>query len=74
MLLPKNRISLEYTQPCCHNNGIYQTRVAMTMRYILNISSCHDDRIYLTSVSMTMEYIKTHNSELQDQEEPATTE
>ena len=34
MLLPKRGILLECTRPYCHNNGIYQTPIALTMGYI----------------------------------------
>ena len=53
MLLTKNGMFLKCTQAYCHNNGTYETPVAMTMGYILNISRCHDDIIYLTPVAMT---------------------
>ena len=58
MLLTKNGMLLKCTQAYCHNNGAYETPVAMTTRYILNISRCHDDGIYLTHVAMTMGYIR----------------
>ena len=58
MLLPKNGILLECTQPYCVNNGIFQTPVAMTKGYISNIPRCHDDGIYLIPVAMTTGYIR----------------
>ena len=58
MLLTKNGMFLKCTQAYCHNNGTYETSIAMTMRYILNISRFHDDGIYLTPVAMTTGYIR----------------
>ena len=40
MLLPENGIGMKCTQEYCHNNGIYQTFVAMAMRYISNVTLC----------------------------------
>ena len=49
---------LKCTQAYCHSNGTYENPVAMTTRYILNISRSHDDGIYLTTIVMTTGYIR----------------
>ena len=53
MLLIKNGMFLKCIQAYCHNNGKYETPVAMTTGYI---SWCHDNGIYLTPVAMTTGY------------------